>query len=261
MTAFYDHSTGSISDISPSVHQQIAEFSRVSTQPNALRWQPDFYQSTGQGIRIALLDSGLDWLHPSLAGSDLQAKNFTGSGLLADSTGHGTQMAALLVGRGGLVPDAKLLFGKVFKGSPSAHTEYFLAKGIRWAIGQQVDILALPLGRSRPSRAVAQSIEMALANGIRIFAAAGNRGADRLLFPASLPGVMAITGADIRGQKLPECTDFETADWITLGQVTSLLSPTNSTEGRPAEVLTGSSPATVIAAAIASLALSIARGS
>ncbi|MGB5973288.1 MAG: S8 family serine peptidase, partial [Nodosilinea sp.] len=193
MTAFHAYPACSINVFSASLHQQIEEFSRVSAQPNALRWHPDFYRSTGRGIRIALLDSGLDWLHPSLVGSDLEAKNFTGSGSLADSTGHGTQMSALLVGRGGLVPDATLLFGKVFKGSPSAHTERFLAKGIRWAMHQQVDILALPLGRSSPSRAVAQSIEMALASGIRIFAAAGNRGADRLLFPASLPGVMAIT--------------------------------------------------------------------
>lgn len=259
MAAFYAYCASCMHFLSRSVHQQVAEFSRVSTQPNALRWHSDFDQSTGQGVRIALLDSGLDWLNPSLVNSNLVAKNFTGSGSLADSTGHGTQMAALVVGEGGLVPDAQLLFGKVFRGIPSARTEHFLAQGIRWAIHQQVDILALPLGRSRPSQVVAQAIETALANHVAIFAAAGNCGADRLLFPASLPGVMAVTGADIRGQKLPECTAFEAADWITLGQVFSLLSPEDSLDRHPPELLTGSSPATVIAAAIAALALSVKR--
>ncbi len=235
-----------------SLRQQLQQFSNTCCQPNALRWQPEFEEAAGKNVKIALLDSGIDWLHPTLAGANLLTKNFTGSGPMLDATGHGTQMAALLVGQGGLVPEAKLLFGKVLKAAPSKQTERYLASGIIWAVRQRVDLLVLPLGRARPSKVVSQALKRAIAQNIHVFAAAGNKGENRLLFPASLSGVISVTGAGTDGKRLPECTSSDRVDWITLGQVASPLSADGLNEAQ----LIGSSPATVIAAAIAAISLS-----
>ena len=233
---------------SPQLLSLLRQFGQEIHHPALLRWHDALEQGRGNGVRLALLDSGIAWHHSWFARANLQAKDFTGSGL-ADSTGHGTQMASLLVGPWGLIPQATLLFGKVLKATSATQSEVYLARGIHWAIQQQVDILVLPLGRSQPSRQIQTALNRAIDNGIRVFAAAGNRGPDTILFPALLPGVAAVTGADKTGTVLTGCTSGELADCIALGKV---LVPSLSASTDPA-TLVGSSPATAIAAGIAAL--------
>lgn len=234
----------------------LQRFGVSNDDPRLVRWPLRSQQTTGTGVRIALLDSGLDWQHPQLRHVKIKARDFTGQGRLADATGHGTQMATLLVGQTcgqsafGLVPDATLLFGKVLRASPSPKTEYYIAQGIHWAVEQRADILVLPLGRSRPSGVIRRAIQRAIVAGVQIFAAAGNVGSHRVLFPASLPGVVAVTGADLSGQVLAGCAEGDAVNAIALGQIPF---PTASATDA---LLVGSSPATVIAAAIAALDLS-----
>ncbi len=238
----------------------LQSFGRQREDSRLVRWSPRLAGGTGAGVRVALLDSGLDREHPGLRNARVIAEDFTGQGSLADGTGHGSQMAALLVGQGlgpsgGLAPEATLLFGKVLRASISAKTEDYIARGIRWAVQQRADILVLPLGRSRASRVIYQALQRAIAAGVQIFAAAGNGGPQRVLFPANLPGVVAVTGANLAGEILPECAAGETVDAIALGDV-----PAPWGMG-PEARLVGSSPATVLAAAIAALELSLYRSS
>ena len=93
-------------------------------------------------------------------------------------------MLSLLVGRFGLVPEAKIFLGKVLKSSSASKVERYITRGIYWAIKQQVDIIALPLGRTRPSRLIEAAVQSAVKNGIQVFAAAGNLGPSQLLFPS-----------------------------------------------------------------------------
>ncbi len=228
----------------------LASFGQGNPNPKLLRWSPGLGQHTGAGVRVALLDSGLDWQQPQFKKATIIAKDWTGRGSLADGTGHGTQMAALLVGTTGLIPAATLLFGKVLA-TASTRREQALAQGIRWAVQQRADILALPLGRTRSSRVVQQEVRWAIQAGVQILAAAGNYDPDRVLFPACLPGVMAVTGADGEGRVLPGCAQGAAVDAITLGQIPAFypyLAP------NPSAQIVGSSPATVIAAALAALA-------
>jgi subtilisin family serine protease len=231
-------------------------FGQGNPDPKLLRWQPRFANATGAGVRVALLDSGLNWQHPQFRQATIQVKDFTGSGSLADATGHGTQMAALLVGTTGLVPAATLLLGKVLASTGSDRRERDLAKGIDWAVQQGADILTLPLGRRRPSRRIQCAIHRALRAGVMVFAAAGNHDPEQVLFPACLPGVMAITGGQLSGVVLPGCAQATAVDGIALGQIPC---PDDFTLGKEAVVpqLVGSSPATVIAAALATLERSL----
>lgn len=238
----------------------LQSFGRQRSDPRLVRWSPRLAGGTGAGVRVALLDSGFDRERPDLSKARVIAQDFTGQSSLADGTGHGSQMAALLVGQGlgasgGLAPEATLLFGKVLRASISAKTERYIAQGIRWAVQQRADILVLPLGRSRASREIYQALQRAIAAGVQVFAAAGNGGPQRVLFPANLPGVVAVTGADLAGEILPECAAGEAVDAIALGDV-----PAPGGMG-PGARLVGSSPATVLAAAIAALEISLYRSS
>ncbi|NEE52486.1 S8 family serine peptidase, partial [Streptomyces sp. SID8455] len=75
---------------------------------------------TGKGVKIAVLDTGVDGTHPDLVGKVAAAKNFTSSPNLRDRIGHGTHVASIAAGSGaksggkfkGVAPDATLLAGK-----------------------------------------------------------------------------------------------------------------------------------------------------
>lgn len=259
-----------ISSVAPLSHELVdppchlvallQSFGTQKEDSRLVRWSPRLAGGTGAGVRIALLDSGLDRENLGLKNARVIAQDFTGQGILADATGHGSQMAALLVGQGpgrsgGLVPEATLLFGKVLRASLSPKTEHYISRGIRWAVQQRADILVLPLGRSRASRVIYQALQRAIAAGVQVFAAAGNRGPQRVLFPANLPGVVAVTGANLAGEILPECAAVDAVDAIALGDI-----PAPWGVG-PEVRLVGSSPATVLAAAIAALELSLYRSS
>ncbi|MEM9446667.1 MAG: S8 family serine peptidase [Verrucomicrobiota bacterium] len=230
----------------------LREFGKGNTDDRLLIWKSSWEDSKGKGVRIALLDGGYKWNHPVFSGIDIIAKDLTGGGSLADSTGHGSQMLSLLVGRFGLVPDAKIFLGKVLKSSSVSNVERYITHGIYWAIKQQVDILALPLGRTRPSRLIEAAVQSAAKDGIQVFAAAGNLGPSQLLFPASLPGIRSVTGADMSGTILAECSQGVGVDCIALGQVPSI------TAASGGALTQGSSPATVIAAATSALEMAAA---
>lgn len=216
-------------------------------------WRSSFDQTTGEGIRVAILDSGIRWQHPEFKDSDIKMRDFTASGHIADSTGHGTNMSALLVGASGIAPKATLLFGKVFRMGASHSCEKYITQGIRWAIQEKVDILTLPLGRLRSSVPIRDAIERAIASDIKVFAAAGNRGPDHVLFPANMSKVVAVTGVDQQGNIIDGCTQGHLVDQIALGYV-----PSQTCFDNQAPII-GSSPATVIAAGIATLALSLVK--
>lgn len=108
---------------------------------------------TGRGVRVAVLDTGLDATHPDLAGRVAQARNFTEEAAPGDVVGHGTHVASIVAGSGaasggrhrGVAPDATLLDGKVCEtaGCP----ESAILAGMQWAaVEQRADVINLSLG-------------------------------------------------------------------------------------------------------------------
>ncbi|MFG3418421.1 S8 family serine peptidase [Micromonospora sp. NPDC049460] len=108
---------------------------------------------TGRGVRVAVLDTGLDATHPDLAGRVAQAHNFTEEAASGDVVGHGTHVASIIAGSGaasggrhrGVAPDATLLDGKVCEtyGCP----ESAILAGMQWAtVEQRADVVNLSLG-------------------------------------------------------------------------------------------------------------------
>ncbi|MEV7618051.1 S8 family serine peptidase [Streptomyces sp. NPDC089799] len=107
----------------------------------------------GKGVKIAVLDTGIDATHPDLAGQVIGAQDFSGSGSPADRFGHGTHVASIAAGTGaktggrfkGVAPGAKLLNGKVLDDNGSGADSGILA-GMEWAVTQGAQVVNLSLG-------------------------------------------------------------------------------------------------------------------
>jgi subtilisin family serine protease len=108
---------------------------------------------TGKGVKIAVLDTGVDATHPDLQGQILESKNFSPSPDTKDRVGHGTHVSSIAAGTGaksggrfkGVAPDAKLLEGKVLDDDGFGDDSGILA-GMEWAVAQGADIVNLSLG-------------------------------------------------------------------------------------------------------------------
>ncbi len=107
----------------------------------------------GKGVKIAVLDTGVDATHPDLKGQVIDAKNFTTSPDTSDKVGHGTHVASIAAGTGaksggkykGVAPGAKIINGKVLDDGGFGSDSEVLA-GIEWAAAEGADVVNMSLG-------------------------------------------------------------------------------------------------------------------
>jgi subtilisin family serine protease len=150
----------------------------------ALLRVPDAWRhSQGAGIRVAILDTGIDEAHPDLMDAVEHARDFTGSRRGAiDGNGHGTHVAGIVAARRnedgvvGVAPECRLIVAKVL-GDDGSGDDRQVAAGIAWAVESGADILSLSLGSSRPSKVLLEAIRFAAGKGRFVICAAGNSGA------------------------------------------------------------------------------------
>lgn len=140
----------------------------------------------GRGVKVAVLDTGVDAGHPALAGKVTAESDFTGGTSPADGNGHGTHVSSLIVGSGagsdgarqGIAPAAELISGKVLADDGFGQESWVIA-GMEWAAAQHADLVNLSLS-SAPSNGddpVALALDQLTAQtGALFVAAAGNRG-------------------------------------------------------------------------------------
>lgn len=140
---------------------------------------------TGQGVIVAVLDTGIDEMHPAFANTELVAKNFTADGGeadVADNHGHGTHCAGTICGgsvdgvRVGVAPGvSKLCVGKVLAGTNGGGTRgtaEMMVNGMLWAVNdQKASVVSMSLGFDLPGNtarlverglSVSQAANMAL---------------------------------------------------------------------------------------------------
>ncbi|MGW2057006.1 S8 family peptidase [Streptomyces sp. NPDC001840] len=109
----------------------------------------------GKGVKVAVLDTGIDTGHPDLAGQVVAGKNFTSADTadIMDRYGHGTHVASILAGTGaqskgtykGVAPAAQLLIGKVANDRGAA-TESSIMSGMEWAVEEGAKVVNLSIG-------------------------------------------------------------------------------------------------------------------
>lgn len=153
----------------------------------------------GEGVTIAVLDTGVDPNHPDLAGNIVGGINFTSqnSGDFTDRQGHGTHCAGLVAGtdngRGvvGVAPRAKILAVKVLGDDGTGEVDW-IVKGLLWA-AERADVISMSLGTNqKPPESLHEAIKQVTARDIPVIAAAGNE-ATGVGWPAAYEEVIAVT--------------------------------------------------------------------
>ena len=174
------------------------------TQPAASAWRlADLHElATGRGVRVAVIDSGVDATHPDLLGQVALADNFV-EGRASAPERHGTAVAGIVaaladnrLGTAGVAPRVQLLALRACwqeRDSASLCTSLALAKALLAALGHQAAVINLSLS-GPPDRLLGLLLDLAIQQGIAVVAAF-----DRALpdggFPASHPGVVAVADA------------------------------------------------------------------
>ena len=140
---------------------------------------------TGKGIKICIVDTGIDLNHPDLVGRIADTHDFTTEGV-QDGHGHGTHCASIAAGTGaasdgkyrGVAPEATLFVAKVLASNGSGATSDVMA-GVEWAVQQGANVISLSLGSDGScdgSDALSQTCDAAMQKGHVICVAAGNAG-------------------------------------------------------------------------------------
>ncbi|HRY26514.1 MAG: S8 family peptidase [Geminicoccaceae bacterium] len=183
-------------------------------QPERLRWAeqllrlPEVWRLTrGQGVRVAILDTGIDADHPDLQGAIEKMRDFTGEGV-EDLNGHGTHCAGVVAARAndvgfvGTAPLSSLLIGKVLANNGSGAIGA-VAEAVDWAVDEGADIISMSLGSTTDSPELHRAVHAALAKGVIIVCAAGNTGelfANNIGFPGRYGSVITVAAHDRYGQ-------------------------------------------------------------
>lgn len=162
---------------------------------------------TGAGVRVAVLDSGVDATHPDLAGRIAASEDFTGTGDPTDRFGHGTHVAAIVAGSGaasggtnrGVAPDARLLVGKVLDDFGFGTDSQVIA-GMEWA-APRASVVNMSLGGdfTDGTDPLSQALDALTGrHGTLFVVAAGNSGPipTSISTPASAASALAVGAVD-----------------------------------------------------------------
>jgi subtilisin family serine protease len=171
-----------------------------------LKLEQAWQLSNGAGVRVGVVDTGVNSDHPDLTGAVLPGKAFPElEDGLRDSRGHGTNVAVLIAGRGairGVAPEAMVLPAKFTGGGRAAND------AIIWAVDNGAKVINLSLGghsRAGEPEPYDAGLRYAKEHDVVLVAAAGNAATDRqVVSPANRPGVVAVSAVDSSGRFRPD---------------------------------------------------------
>ena len=176
--------------------------------------------TTGRGVIVAVIDSGVDARNPALAGAVESGADVVQPGKPADydCVGHGTVVAGIIAARPrpgsafeGIAPGAEILpVRQTQSDQQEAGGVGFLAAAVNYAVSRGAEVINISITATSSTPALAAAVRDALDHDVVIVAAAGNDGADQNApksYPAALPGVLAVGAVGRDGQPL----DFSAA--------------------------------------------------
>jgi len=168
------------------IYQDLPVRAFLDTSPARIAVPPLWSEGlSGLGVRIAVVDTGIDRGHPDLSDRILDATDFTGEGP-DDGHGHGTHCASVAAGSGsasegryrGIAPGAQVLSAKVLRNDGDGMMSDVMA-GIEWAVDKGAQVISLSLGGTGPSDgrdALSETCNAAVEYGVAVCVAAGNDG-------------------------------------------------------------------------------------
>lgn len=164
---------------------------------------PPVWDTTkASGVKVAIIDTGIDYNHPNLRGRYLGGYNFVDlNNDPYDDHGHGTHVAGIVAAEvydsefQGAAPEAMLYAIKVLAADGSGYISD-LVDGVDWAMNQGVQVMNFSLGTTYNSEVLEAKLADAQSRGIVLVGAAGNTNGGSLLYPAAYSSVIAVSATD-----------------------------------------------------------------
>jgi subtilisin len=185
---------------------------------------------TGSGMKVAVLDTGMDLQHPDFAGRSIVSQSFVPGENVQDGMGHGTHCIGTACGfkdqngrRYGIAHKSTIYVGKVLSNAGSGAGGWILA-GMEWAIANGCQVISMSLGNTNPNPSTAYETvgRRALQNGCLIVAAAGNHGPTGTVGqPANSPSIMAVAALD----NCLQVADFSATSDLVRGAKVDIAAP------------------------------------
>jgi len=168
---------------------------------------------TGTGVKIAILDTGIDYTHGDLNGNYKGGYDFVfnDEDPMDDSTGelinsHGTHVAGIIaaekngIGVVGVAPDAELYAVKVLNGGGSGLGSWIIS-GLQWSVDNNMDIVTMSIQGYTDMQSVHDAVDNAYNRGLLVIAAGGNTNGGIVTYPAAYDSVIAVTATDFANQR------------------------------------------------------------
>lgn len=160
--------------------------------------------SRGRGIKVAVIDTGIDQSHPAIRANYRGGVNILSPQVTPqDFNGHGTHVAGIIAGRSsemgiiGAAPRVSVYGVKAFNRKGSANLSDLLT-AINWCIENKIQVINMSFGMEKVSESLRHAIQVAHQKGIIMVAASGNQGLrGKIDFPARFPETIAVTSISI----------------------------------------------------------------
>lgn len=197
--------------------------------------------SRGEGVLVAVIDSGVDWRHPKLAGAvepgvQFEIASFPAEfevrpGVPLDCEAHGTGVAGLIAARrdgdgrvAGVAPAARIFPVRVPEIGSS--TPGAVAAAITSAVDSGARVINMSLATRVDRPEIRAAVEHALRRDVVVVAAAGNEGESGVaMYPAAYDGVIAVASVDEAGQPVDQSNSGAWVDIAAYGQELVMLAP------------------------------------
>ncbi|SDG19944.1 subtilisin [Methanolobus vulcani] len=187
---------------------------------DAEKVHPDF---TGEGVRVAVIDTGIDYTHPDLAPNYYGGYDFVNGDMdPMDDNGHGTHVAGIIAAVDnddiivvGVAPDAEIYALKVLNSDCDGQISDINA-AIDWAIMHDMDVISMSLGSSTDFISMRRMCQKAYDEGIVLVSASGNDYGGNVSYPAAYDSVIAVSAIEKNGS---------VADFSNIGPEVELVAP------------------------------------